>query len=173
PRPRYHQRYPIDSMDLDAIRESLSKLDAEHHMDLGDARPETIERLQSVGLPEDLVELVTKCWPQTPNRGHAGPYGLAASAQLVTPNLETEIANHGLFFFSSAGNGDSVAIEVNLPDYPVLIFDHSNWDNDLTDIRSIAVGLALTLDEFFARVANDPEMPGDYWDVRYSLHDSG
>lgn len=38
-------RYPIEVMDLIAIRESLSKLDAQYQMDLGSARPEITERL--------------------------------------------------------------------------------------------------------------------------------
>ena len=160
-------------MNLHAIRQSLSQLDAKDRMDLGEVQQETAERLRVAGLPEDLLRLVTTCWPQTPGRGYAGPFRLATTAQLVTPDLKAELAEHGLLFFASAGNGDAVVVDVSTPQYPVLIVDHSRWDGNLSEIRSIAAVVSPTLEEFFQRAANDPEMPGDYWDVREELGDGG
>ena len=142
-------------------------------MDLGDCDAKTIASISAMGLPSDLVDLFTRHWPQTPGRGHAGPFRLRSTAQLVSPLNINELIPRGLFSFASAGNGDTVALEIGISDYPTLIFDHCNWSDELDDLRSIAVGLTLTLSEFFDRAANDPDMPGDYWGIRHALDADG
>ncbi|KAA1257392.1 hypothetical protein LF1_52410 [Rubripirellula obstinata] len=160
-------------MNLNAIRNVLDQLDAEYAMGLGDCDPKTAASLSAMGLPSDLNDLFTRHWPQTPGRGHAGPFRLRSTAQLVSPLNTDDLVPRGLFSFAYAGNGDTVALELGISGYPTLIFDHCNWGDELDDLRSIAVGLTLTLPDFFHRAANDPDMPGDYWEIRHALDAHG
>ena len=142
-------------------------------MDLGDCSQQNAASFAALGLPAELADLFTRHWPQTPGRGHAGPFRLMATAQLIAPLNIDDFIPRGLFCFATAGNGDAVSLEIDVDDYPTLIFDHCNWHDDLDDFRSIAVGLTLTLDDFFNLAAHDPDMPGDYWETRHAIDADG
>lgn len=146
----------------ECIATLLRELDVERAWALGECQAETREALHEFVLPEDLFRLDTTTWPQMPGYAYIGNYCLYSSQQLNSSWVRDNWVPAGFFPIGEAANGDTLAIDLLMPVFPVIVMDHSRYDGEC-DPFSISEMVANSLEDFLdTSLHREDDIPGDY-----------
>jgi hypothetical protein len=124
-------------------------------------------------IPAAIVEALVKNAPKKENLDPEVPYLFDHLQSIMDMNGKTGIPvpaiSSGLLLIGCCGNGDPVAIDLQKDVGAISYLSHEEMFG-IADLRSVSVCVARDIRDFLKRMANDPDLPLDYFGASKQSH---
>ncbi len=145
----------------DTIRDLIAKLRQEGSPVPGPASVEDLERAQTAGFPDELLDLYRECGPENCIELKQRIWSIENA---IIENTDAvpgcALSPHGFIVFASTVYGDAYCVDTNVVTtaghHPVVLFSHEviGEDASLSEIQRLRLEVASSLADFLRKFTN-------------------